>query len=48
MDVLRHIRFFEIFFIISAVWQMCGALEIRIIIVYQYGKGDAIPFCRLI
>ena len=48
MDVLWHIRFFEIFFKISDGWQMCGALEIRIIIVYKYGKGDAIPFCRLI
>ena len=47
MDVLRHIRFFEIFFKISAGWQMCGALEIRMIIVYQCESGITVPICIL-
>lgn len=44
MDVLRHIRFFEIFFKISAGWQMCGAFEICKITMYRYGMGMLYPF----
>ena len=47
MDVLRHIRFFATFFKISAGWQMCGALEVRIIIVYQCESGITVPICTL-